>query len=368
MPRPAGVLLSAGCSGAWYFDWIAQWYGAVDRHVGVERYLPRPDVLPAGVEWIASSVADMPEVGDHTVDLVFSGQNIEHLFADDVVGFLLECARVLRPGGHLVIDSPHREIANLLTWSMNEHTIELTPDEASELARLAGFDVTSLRGVWLCRDPDTGQTLPLDPFAAGASSDEIVRRVQLAARHPNDAFIWWLEARRSTRPPDTEGLRDRHAAIFRVAWPERCRRLLSQVGERRHEDGRDVVAASAATTGYLLFGPYMPFAAGHYEVTFPLRRGGAPVGDDTVVAVIDAIADGATDPCIARREIRAAELLPGRWTDHTLAFDVAELRWTGQLRVYSPGADALTADTAIVLDDRGTPVWPPRARPADPIT
>src|SRR6185436_1007287 len=139
---------------------------------------------PANVEWIASSVADMDTVAGGSVDLVFSGQNIEHLFGDGVPGFLLESARVLHPGGHLVIDSPHREIANLLVWSMNEHTIEFTPDEAAELVTLAGFDVTSLRGVWLCRDPDTGAPLPLDPYASGASSDEILRRVQLAARHP----------------------------------------------------------------------------------------------------------------------------------------------------------------------------------------
>jgi SAM-dependent methyltransferase len=361
MPRPANVLLSAGCSGSWYFDWIAQWYGPVERHVGIERYLPKPDVLPPNVEWIASSVDHMPEVADASVDLVFSGQNIEHLFGDGVPGFLLECARVLRPGGHLVVDSPHREIANLLLWSMNEHTIELTPDEATELVGLAGFDVTSLRGVWLCRDPDTGAALPLDPYQWAVSGEEIVRRVQLAARHPDDAFIWWLEARRSERAPDADRLRARHADIFRVAWPERIRRLLTEVGERRHEDGRLVVAAPPGTRGYLLFGPYMPFAAGRYTVRFPLRRDDASLAGDTVVAVLDALADGADDPSIARREIRAGELPPGRWTDLELAFDLPALRWTGQLRVYSTGVDGLQADAAIVVDDRGSPVWPPLA-------
>jgi hypothetical protein len=93
------VLLSAGAAGTWYFEWITQWYGAVERHIGIERYLPRPDVLPANVEWITSSVADMDTVAGGSVDLVFSGQNIEHLFGDGVPGFLLESARVLRPAG-----------------------------------------------------------------------------------------------------------------------------------------------------------------------------------------------------------------------------------------------------------------------------
>jgi SAM-dependent methyltransferase len=362
MPKPARVLLSAGCSGVWYFDWMARWYGPVERHVGVERFLPRPDALPATVEWIASSVAAMPGVADGSVDLLFSGQNVEHLFGDDLVGFLLEAARVVRPGGHLVMDSPHREIVNLLVWSMNEHTIEFTPEEARALVELAGFDPTSLRGVWLCRDPDDGAALPLDPFAAALPADEVLRRVQLAARHPEHAFIWWLEARRAARAPDADELRRRHAEIFRVAWPERCRRFKSEVGETRHEDGRRIVATAPGTKGFLLFGPYMPFAAGSYEVTFRLRRGGVALPADTVVAVLDALADGGGDPTLGRRELRAADLPAGRWTEQRLAFRSPELRWTGQLRVYSVGADALAVDTAVEVDDRTTAVWPSLAR------
>jgi Methyltransferase domain len=362
MPR-GNVLLSAGCSGSWYFAWIERWYGPVTRHIGIEQYLRRPEALPANVEWIATSVAAMPQVGDGAVDVVFSGQNIEHLFAEDAVGFLLECARVVHAGGHLVIDSPHREIANLLQWSMAEHTIEFTPAEACELVALAGFDVTDVRGVWLCREPDTGAALPLDPYAAGASADEIVRRVQLAPRYPDDAFVWWLEARRTERAPDADALRRRHAEIFEVAWPERCRRLLSQVGERRREDGRQVVTTPAGVVGYLLYGPFMPFAAGRYQVTFTLRRDCAAESPETVVAVLDAVTEG-DDPCLARREIRAGELPPGQWTDMTLEFASPALRWTGQLRAFSPGVAALAVDTAVAVDDRGTAMWPPRARVA----
>jgi SAM-dependent methyltransferase len=304
----------------------------------------------------------MPEVADGSVDLVFSGQNIEHLFGDGVVGFLTECARVLRPGGYLVIDSPHREIANLLPWSMAEHTIEFTPAEACALVELAGFDVTSVRGIWLCRNPDTRAILPLDPFTTGVSSDDIVLRVQLAARHPDDAFIWWLEARRTERSPDVDAIRRRHAEIFRVAWPERYRRFLSQVGEQRHEDGRRIVATRVGTAGYLLCGPYMPFAAGRYDARLALRRDGAPFDADAIVAVIDAYADGGQEPCLARREIRGSDLPPGRWTAFDLGFEVPTLRWPGQLRVYSPGIDGLAVDMDVEIDDRDTAVWPPLAR------
>jgi SAM-dependent methyltransferase len=362
MPKPARTLVSAGCSGAWYFDWFDRWYGPLEHHIGIERFLPRPAAIPPNVTWIAANVAAMPEVTDATADLLFSGQNIEHLFGDDLPEFLLEAARVVRPGGHLVMDSPNREIANLLCWSMNEHTIELTPQEARDLVALAGFETTSLRGIWLCRDPETGASLPLDTHAADIGRDDVLRRVQLAARYPEHSFIWWLEARRTGATPNAPALRQRHAEIFRIAWPERCHRLLSEVGEKRCEDGRGVVATPRGTKGFLLHGPYMPFAPGGYAVRFRLRREGTALPPETIVAVIDAIADGGTDPCLGRREIPARELAPGRWTDVPLEFATPELRWTGQLRVYSTGVDALAVDAAFDLDDRSTPVWPTLAR------
>ena len=362
MPPGAAVLLSAGCSGSWYFDWIEQAYGRVRRHVGIERYMPRPDVLPANVEWIASSVAGMPEVEAASVDLLFSGQNVEHLFGDDCTGFLLESARVVRPGGHLVMDSPNREIATRLNWSMNEHTIEFTPGEAAELVELAGFDVQSVRGVWLCRDPGSGEVLPFDAFEAALPAEEVVRRIQLAPRFPEHSFVWWLEARRSTRAPDADRLRARHAEIFGHAWPERTNRLRRHVGTLAGEGEARVVSVPAGVSGYCLFGPYMPLAACDSEVTFRLRRTGDGLDGDTVVATLDVVAEGGEDPTIALREVRARELPPGEWTDVSVPFHVDELRWTGQFRVHSAGVAALDCRFGVTLHDETSPVRPSALR------
>src|SRR5262249_36256503 len=118
----------------------------------------------------------------------------------------------------------------------------------------------------------------------------------------------------------------------------------------------------AGTTGYLLAGPYMPLAAGRYDVTFALRRDGAALAPNTIVAVVEALADGA-EPCLARREVRARDLDADRWTPFEIGFDVPSLRWVGQLCVHTTGVDALAVDTAVVLDDHTTGVWPPLARP-----
>ena len=79
MPAGAGILLSAGCAGNWYFEWVERCYGRVENHIGLEYYTPKPDRLPANVTWIANTVSDMSDVATASCDLVFSGENLEHL-------------------------------------------------------------------------------------------------------------------------------------------------------------------------------------------------------------------------------------------------------------------------------------------------
>lgn len=157
MPRVSGTMLSAGCAGGWYFDWVAGCTGHTGRHIGIELFSPKPAGLPANVEWIANSVSDMRGVPDSSCELVFSGQNIEHLWPEETLGFLLESWRVLTVEGWLIVDSPNRLLTAPLGWSHPEHTIEFSPQEARRLLELGGFTVNALKGMWLCRDPQTGK-------------------------------------------------------------------------------------------------------------------------------------------------------------------------------------------------------------------
>ena len=178
MPAGCDTVLSMGANGQWYFDWFDDHYGHIPRHIGVEAYMPRPDVLPDNVEWVEADLAS-PEgvamLGSGTVDMVFSGQNIEHLWPDQVQAFLVESSRVLRDGGWLVLDSPNRELTADYQWSMGEHTIEFTPDEAIDLLALAGFDVVTMKGIWLCRQD--GELLPLEPPGTVEGSADVLRRI-----------------------------------------------------------------------------------------------------------------------------------------------------------------------------------------------
>jgi SAM-dependent methyltransferase len=220
VPRGARRAVSVGASGRWYFDWFERCVGALDAHVGVEAFELRPEDLPRHVEWVESTADRFEGVPDERADLVFAGQTTEHLWATELVGFLLEAARVLAPGGRLVLDSPNRLVTEHLRWSHGGHTIELSSAEMEELLAYAGFDVDVRRGLWRCRFGSA--VLQLEEELSRPKV--LVRRV--AETEPDDAFVWWLEATRAAREPDSASLSRRVEALFDEHWPTRVSRGL----------------------------------------------------------------------------------------------------------------------------------------------
>jgi len=325
MPPGAHRLLSAGCSGTWYFEWIDHCYGHVPEHLGIEYYSPRPADLPANVTWIANTVSDMSGVESATCDLVFSGQNLEHLWPEEVVGFLVEAARVLKPGGHVVVDSPNRQLTAPLNWSHPEHTIELTVPEIHRLLELSGFDVSKQMGVWLCRDPKTGRILPFDPNITDPDWS-VTERLIAASEHPDDAFLWWLEGRRNQAEPDRAAIDVLMDETFRNVWPERTQRLV--VPPDRQIEARadgEWVRIPPGETGMAFYGPYMPLRAGRLRVTFDII---SDPGRDGVIAVCD-LCVGTEGQVLQRREVSAG------MRQVTLEIQLASQAFGAQFRCFS---------------------------------
>lgn len=303
MVRAERVLLSVGCSDRSYFDWIEGAYGHVPEHWGVELYRPRPDELPDNVRWFEASASHMPDVADGSVDVMFSGQNFEHLQADDLVGFLLEARRVLRIGGHVVIDSPNRLATHALHWRHPEHVVETSPDEAAEVLRLAGFEVTSCRGQWLCIDGD-GVLLPLMPEPGDVA--EVLRRAVLATSAPERSFCWWIEAKRSELPPpaDANQLRTHVSALIDSLWDDRV--------------SRGAWRATPGTTGLVYRAGPFPVFVGSVVASTDAASAGAAGSQLTVRLVAD---DGAVLASgYASVELTTAQTLFGVWVElHTSA-------------------------------------------------
>jgi len=95
---------------------------------------------------VRGNLAALP-LATASVEVVVNLQVIEHLW--DQAGFLRECARVLRPGGTLLVSTPNR-----ITFSPGRdtplnpfHTRELAADELDEILVECGFTVDSMRGL-----------------------------------------------------------------------------------------------------------------------------------------------------------------------------------------------------------------------------
>jgi SAM-dependent methyltransferase len=93
-----------------------------------------------GILPVRGNLVRLP-IGDGTVDVVVSAQTVEHLW--DQPGFVAECARVLRPGGRLVLTTPNR-----LTFPPGNpfHSRELDARELADLVAGA-FEVDELCGL-----------------------------------------------------------------------------------------------------------------------------------------------------------------------------------------------------------------------------
>lgn len=140
-------VLEAGCGEGYGADLladVARRVIAVDydesavAHVRA-RY-PRVDVMQA-------NLARLP-LPDSSVDIVVNFQVIEHLW--DQTQFVVECARVLRPSGLLMMSTPNR-----ITFSPGRdapinpfHTRELNAGELAELLVGGGFADVSIRGLF----------------------------------------------------------------------------------------------------------------------------------------------------------------------------------------------------------------------------
>ncbi|NNE97330.1 MAG: methyltransferase domain-containing protein [Acidimicrobiales bacterium] len=338
MPPGASVFLSAGCSGRWYFDWIERHYGPVDSHIGVEFYSPEPDDLPPNVEWIANTVGDMHSVENHSVDLLFSGQNIEHLWLSDMVGFLSEAHRVLRPGGHLVMDSPNRVQTAALNWSHPEHTVELSVAEAITALELAGFEPTRTAGLWLVEDG--GRSLSLD---AADDSDVLVRSITSLDR-PDESLVWWIEATPSG-VPDLNALREFLRAVFVEHWPERMQRFIPHIATVLPGSG-DLV--NELEPSVVMFGPYAALPCGSYRVTMCITGIDNAVSSPGYVDVMvgeEVLGQTSIDPLVVDQTVKPA-----------LSFELTEPMSFGvQFRVFANGSARFRTMPKVQFEDLTEP-------------
>ncbi|HZZ47974.1 MAG TPA: class I SAM-dependent methyltransferase [Pseudonocardia sp.] len=140
------VVLEAGCGegyGAALLARTARRVVGLDYDAATVTHVAR---RYGQVSVLRGNLASLP-IRTRAVDVVVNFQVIEHLW--DQAAFLDECARVLRPGGSLLISTPNR-----ITFSPGRdtplnpfHTRELSGTELHQLLTDAGFVVHELLGL-----------------------------------------------------------------------------------------------------------------------------------------------------------------------------------------------------------------------------
>ena len=98
--RPGSLLLDVACGGGVLAPYLG---GKGHRHLGLD--LSAPALVLAAAHGVAALRGDAHALplGDGTVDVVVAGEVLEHV--SDWQGVVAELARVLRPGGTLVVDT-----------------------------------------------------------------------------------------------------------------------------------------------------------------------------------------------------------------------------------------------------------------------
>ncbi len=140
------LVLEAGCGegyGAALLHRVARAQVlAVDYDAATVRHV-RAAHPAVGV--IRANLVSLP-VQDAAANVVVSLQVVEHLW--DQERFVRECARVLRPGGTLILSTPNRLTFSPQGSPVNPfHSREFSAAELRALATAQQFSVTALRGL-----------------------------------------------------------------------------------------------------------------------------------------------------------------------------------------------------------------------------
>jgi SAM-dependent methyltransferase len=112
-----------------------------------------PDVVVRGVDADPEAVKSRPDVavlgsaeslpfGDDEFDAVHASHVIEHL--EDPERLVAECARVLRPGGRLLVATPDIERYGFRFWVDHTHRRPFTVSSLSRLLEMFGFEVEAI--------------------------------------------------------------------------------------------------------------------------------------------------------------------------------------------------------------------------------
>lgn len=152
---------------------------------------PGAFVTPEGVQirYLYRSLADLAPIPDASVDLVYSGESIEHVRETDADRAIQEAWRVLKSGGYLCLDTPNRALTVLHAptgWTHPEHQKEYFVHELVDKVERQGFVITAAKSI--CPLPQS--------LAHGAIDWREMVHNSWVGEKPEEGYLFFLQCRK----------------------------------------------------------------------------------------------------------------------------------------------------------------------------
>jgi predicted SAM-dependent methyltransferase len=130
------------------------------------------------VRYLFRSMADLAPVPSGSVDLVFSGESIEHVTKEEAGRVFAEVRRVLKPGGSFCFDTPNRRVTRIQVGDRQfinaDHKHEYTHSELMGMLERHGFTVVEAKGLnWVPESVRCGRFIEEELIANVGMFDDI---------------------------------------------------------------------------------------------------------------------------------------------------------------------------------------------------
>jgi len=146
-------------------------------------------MTPEGVliRYYQGSMTDLSWIPDESMDLVFSGESIEHISEAEAQIVCMQVYRILRPGGYFCLDTPNAALTRLQSPENlihPEHKKEYLIHEIREVLERNNFLIAEEIGI--CPMPVSLSQRSFDPR-------ELVQNVGLS-KNPEEAYLFFVKA------------------------------------------------------------------------------------------------------------------------------------------------------------------------------